>query len=197
MSDIRNLPKSGAYANGKLIYQLVSASSLKDTDLFAISTSDNLTRKVTLTQIKKSFSNEFYNKDDIDILLDELRKEIKNINKYITDLENDITEFRNEFNNKLNQLRQEFNEDINNLDQKFTNLINDINQDINAITNRVDSLEQNFNAFKSQTESNITNINKRIDALDKEIDEKLNNLIAYGASVPSTLATGKLYLQYF
>ena len=141
MSDIRSL--SNASYNGKLIYQLTDASALKDTDLFAISTTDNLTRKVSLSQIKASFNNDYYNKDESDDLLDELRQQIKDINDRIFSTNNDIAEFRNEFNTKLTNLD-------NTLSKKITDL-----------------------------------------------DTKLVNWIMYGTSVPTTLPTGRTYLQYF
>ena len=33
--------------------------------------------------------------------------------------------------------------------------------------------------------------------LDTKLTNKINDLISYGTEVPTTLATGKLYLQYF
>ena len=52
MSDIRT--------NGKQIYQLTSAAALKDTDLFVISSADNLTRSVSLNQLKTAVTHNFY-----------------------------------------------------------------------------------------------------------------------------------------
>lgn len=140
MPDVRSL---GTSYNGKLIYQLTSAAALKDTDLFAISSSDNLTRKVSLSQIKSSVSNDFYNKNDMDKLLDELKQQIKNVSDSVFEMNNDITEFRNEFNNKLT--------------------------------------EQNNSLLKK--------IN--------DLDKKLTEWILYGTQVPTTLDTGRVYLQYF
>ena len=93
--------------NGKLIYQLTSASALKDTDLFAIS-SNNLTRSVSLLQIKLSMESIFYTKNNIDGLLDDLRGQIKKVSDEAFETVNDITEFRNEFNSKLQNLNQTF-----------------------------------------------------------------------------------------
>jgi len=111
MPDIRT-------SNGKLIYQLTSATMLKDTDLFAISTSDHLTRNISLKQIKLSINNDFYSKDDINNILDKLRLQIKNLSDQVVILENDITEFRNEFNTKLNNVESNLNQTINNLDNQ-------------------------------------------------------------------------------
>lgn len=145
MSDIRSL--GAASYNGKLIYQLVAASTLKDTDLFAISTSDNLTRRVSLSQIKSSFNADYYNKEDIDMVLDSIRLQIKNVSDELFQINNNITEFRNEFNNKITNLDNTLSKKINDLDTKLTNMI--------------------------------------------------TNWIQYGTSVPTTLETGRTYLQYF
>ena len=71
MSDIRN--------NGKLIYQLTSASALKDTDLFVISSADNLTRSITLSQLKMAVTKDYYNIDDITEILDNIREQLKDV----------------------------------------------------------------------------------------------------------------------
>ena len=125
-------------ANGKLIYQLTSASALKETDMFPISSTDNLTRKVTLSQIKTYFNNFYYSKEDSNNQLDELRKFIKVVSDSVSLLDNNLTEFRNEFNNKLintqnaiynkiNDVESDYNTKITNLDTKLTNSINNVN----------------------------------------------------------------------
>lgn len=185
MSDMRSL-SANSY-NGKLIYQLTSASALKDNDLFAISTAENLTRSVSLAQIKSSFNADYYNKDDMDILLDSIRQQIKNVSDNIFASENNIAEFRNEFNNKLNQLNSDLREEINNVDKKFTDVTNDIIQQL-ADT-------------KVELNNKITNLDntlsQRITDLDTELTNMITNWIMFGTSVPTTLPTGRTYLQYF
>lgn len=130
--------------NGKLIYQLTSASALKDADLFAISTSDNLTRSVSLGQIKSAVANDFYNKNIIDSLLDDVKSQIQDVSNDNNDLENDLSEFRNEFNTKLHELnsqlrttindtKSELNTNINNTNTSLTNKINDTNTRIDNL----------------------------------------------------------------
>lgn len=181
MPDIRSLPNTSY--NGKLIYQLTDASVLKDTDLFAISTTDNLTRKVSLSQVKASFNNDYYNKDESDDLLDELRQQIKDINDRIFGAGNDITEFRNEFNNRLNQLNNDLRLEINEVDKKFTDITDDIYTQLNETKNE-------FN-------NKITNLDNTLSKKITDLDTKLTNWIMYGTSVPTNLPTGRTYLQYF
>lgn len=172
-----------AEMNGKLIYQLTSASALKDTDLFAISTSDNLTRSISLFQIKTSFKNEFYDKENTDRLLDELRQQIKEINDNAFELNNDITEFRNEFNVKLQELGE-----------TLVNMINEVDKDSidrdTALGIRIDNLN-------TKVDNNYNTLNTKIDNLERSLTEKIDGLILYGPDIPTTLETGRLYLQYF
>ena len=155
--------------NGKLIYQLTSASALKDTDLFVISSADNnLTRSVTLLQIKTAVANNFYNKEDMNNLLDELKLQIKELTDSTTNSENNISEFRNEFNTKLQELRSSFTADINTAKSEF-NI---------TITNESTSLQQ------------------KITELETKLTNQINGLISYGIEVPTTMTT-KIYLQYF
>ena len=155
--------------NGKLIYQLTSASALRDTDLFAISTTDNLTRSVSLGQIKSAISNEFYNKEDTNDLLEELREEIQNISNDISETNNDMTEFRNEFNTQLQELNSQLTNTINNTKSELNTNINNLN----------------------------TSLTKKINDLDIKLTNAINNVFDYGTTVPTTLETGKIFLQYF
>lgn len=165
MPDIRSL-QSGEI-NGKLIYQLTAASALKDTDLFPISSS-NLTRQISLSQLKSSFKNDFYSKDEIDNLLDAIRLNFGGTSGDVFDLYNVIAEFKNEINNKFQNFTQNVNESLNNLDKK----IND-----------------NYQYFDLR----YSTLNKKI----QDINTQLGSLIQYGTSVPTTLPKGQVYIQYF
>lgn len=112
MPDIRNLstgqtPSQVIY-DGKLIYELIKVQTLRDTDLFAISTTDSLTRSVSLKQIKNSFNNEYYSITDIDNLLDDIRRQIQNLSQDIfnlrTEVNEDISDLRSLINTTKNEL---------------------------------------------------------------------------------------------
>lgn len=200
MPDIRSQVSSDM--GGKLIYQLTSASALKDTDLFPISSSDNLTRNVSLGQIKASFNIDYYNKDDIDIVLDMLRQQIKNISDDLFNLGNDVTEFRNEFNNKLNELDNSLRYEINEIDKKFTNITNDLDTKFTNITNDLDTrITEVHTELDTKIDTEISNLDttlsKKISDLDAELTKMITEWILYGTAVPATLATGRVYLQYF
>ena len=156
-------------ANGKLIYQLTSASALRDTDLFAISSTDNLTRNVSLGQIKAAVAYDFYNKEDANEVFDELREQIKDLSDDLSGVENNITEVRNEFNTQLQELNAQLTTDINNTRSALNTTINNLD----------------------------TSLSTRITELDNKLTTMINNVFSYGSSIPTTLETGKIYLQFF
>ena len=221
MADVRSLP-----TNGKLIYELTSASALKDTDLLPIS-SDNLTRKVSLTQLKSSINNDFYNKDDMNTILDELKLEIKNLHDKLFADEGNITEFRNEFNNILNVYRDEFNKELNDIRSEFNTTLTQFEGEFNTkiedvrtdLTTQLNDFKDEYNQYKTTVEDHFTSIetemqynydelNAKIESTESSliakitnveatINEKIDSLITYGTGIPTTLETGKVYLQYF
>ena len=156
-------------ANGKLIYQLTSASALRDTDLFAISSTDNLTRNVSLGQIKAAVATDFYNKEDANKVFDELRQQIKDLSDDVAGVENTITETRNEFNTQLQQLNNQLTTDINNTRSTLNTTINNLD----------------------------TKLSTRITELDTKLTNMINNVFSWGDTIPTTLETGKIYLQIF
>lgn len=156
-------------SNGKLIYQLTSASALRDTDLFAISSTDNLTRNVSLGQIKAAVASDFYNKEDANNIFEDLREQIKALSDNISDVENNITEFRNEFNTQLQELNSQITSDINTTKSELNTSINNLN----------------------------TTLSKKITDLENKLTNMVNNVFSYGSSIPTTLETGKIYLQFF
>lgn len=185
MPDIRQMPAS---FNGKLIYQLTSASALKDTDLFAISTSENLTRKVSVTQIKSYVTNDILQYiSDIDSLINDIKQQITEINNHISDVENDISEYRNEFNMALNNLQEYLLQVINNLDTKV-NLR--ITQEVNDLDTRID-IEVNA------IDEKINNLSQKISDLEKKMNDMFSSFISWGNTIPTSLTRGKVYLQYF
>lgn len=156
-------------ANGKLIYQLTSASALRDTDLFAISSTDNLTRSVSLGQIKAAVSTDFYNKEDANEVFDELRQQIKNLSDDVTGVENTIADTRNEFNTQLQELNTQLTTDINNTRSTLNTSINNLD----------------------------TKLSNRINELDSKLTMMINDIFTWGDDIPTTLETGRIYLQIF
>lgn len=176
MPDVRSLSQQSLY-NGRLINQLTASSILKDTDLFAIS-SDNLTRCVSLSQIKSAVTSNYYNKDDINQLLDVIREQVKSFADETFGTGVDVAEFRNEFNEKLQTLRNDLTIIINDKEGKLKDKDNELLQMINGHKERINQL---FN---------------KVDIINENITE-IQDRITYGTAIPTTLETGKIYLQYF
>lgn len=193
-------------SKGKLIYQLTSASALKDTDLFVISSADNsLTRSITLSQLKLATLNGLYKNEDIDSKFDELKLQIKKISDNMSEYDNDVSEIRNEFNTHLNQIRNDFAFEINSVRSEFNNTINELNEDLDkqfsAINKTITDLNKETNNRFTAVNTSITNLEnsltKKINDTDTKLTNAINGLISYGTAVPTSLATGKVYLQYF
>ena len=197
MSDIRT--------NGKQIYQLTSASALKDTDLFVISSADRLTRSITLSQLREAINGDRYSNDKITELLDELKLQIKNITDSLSEYDNNLSEFRNEFNTQLQSLRTSYISDLNNtkseINTRITILENDMFEEFESVKDIISELTKNTNNKFTEYNNNLTSVNtslqQRITELDTRLTELIDGLILYGPSIPTSLSTGKVYLQYF
>ena len=193
-------------SKGKLIYQLTSASALKDTDLFVISSADNsLTRSITLSQLKLATLNGLYKNEEIDDKFDELKLQIKKISDNMSEYDNDVSELRNEFNAHLNQIRNDFTFEINSVRSEFNNAISNLESDVNnkftntnkAISDLSTSTNNRFNTVNTNITNLDTSLSKKINDVDVKLTNAINGLISYGTAVPTSLATGKVYLQYF
>lgn len=177
MPDIRNI--------GKLIYQLTSASALQDTDLFAISSADNLTRRISLGQIKESFKGDFYSNNDIDQLLDELRDRINNLNNDLFQFENDIADLRNSFNKSINNLEAYVKNNYYNM-ENMDIIINDIRSDIDALSNHVDDIE---NTLRNEFNTGLTNLSNHVDSVESSLNTKITELKSYVDTADQALRT--------
>lgn len=173
MPDIRALPSS---MNGKLIYQLQSVTELSGDDKFAISTSNNLTRAVTLSQIKKFATSDMVSNDDLENALQELRGNIQTVTNNV----NELTE-------KVSTLDNTLNTAITNWNLALEQTKNEFNKNLK---DEIDNLNNSLTTKINNTETSLT---QKIEALDK----KLESWIMYGTAVPTTLPTGRVYLQYF
>ena len=193
-------------SKGKLIYQLTSASALKDTDLFVISSADsNLTRSITLSQLKSATLNNIYKNDEIDSKFDDLKLQIKNITDKMSGFDNDNSEFRNEFNSQLNQIRNDFIFEINNVRSEFNNTIAELDVELHEqfesinkiITDLNSSMNNRFNSLNTSITNLDTSLTQMINDTDTKLTNAINGLISYGTAIPTSLAAGKVYLQYF
>ena len=187
---------------GKLIYQLTSASALKDNDLFVISSAENnLTRSITLSQIREAVIGDRYTNEDILEFVDDLKLQIKNMDDLFYEYDNNLSEFRNEFNAQLLNLRTNFTNDLNEVQNNITNRIDNLQDNINNYLNTIEQDVSDLNTRIDNVNTNINNVentlHEKIDDLDIRLTNSINGLISYGTAVPTTLDTGKIYLQYF
>lgn len=145
---------------GKHIYELEELKLLKNTAYIALS-QDNLTRKVTLDDLKLSFNGDS----------DEASK-----NTYYS------TEYMSRY--------------FDNIDDRFRDMTTYINQQDAALQQ---TIEDNYNHWNSilydTTNGDIVTLKSRVTALEYKVRNIVD--ISYGTSVPSSLQTGAIYLQYF
>lgn len=175
--------------NGKRIEELLEVTRISDQSFFLVSETD-LTRKITLTYLRNAFNgdiatenlnNLYYSVEKINELLNHVWDDIGKINTKIDSLESRINNIYNDlgadlsdFKNYVEQIYAELKLADKNLNTKIDNLEEDLRQEINRV----------------ETE---------LDARLEVVENKLANItgIDIGTAVPSTLANGRIYLQYF
>lgn len=155
--------------------------------------------------------------DDIGADLSEFKKYVEQIYAELKladqTLQNNINSAKTELTQLINQTKTELEQDINNLEQDITDLdekIDNVNSTlgdrITTLNNRVSQintdLTNKINSVNTTLGNRITEVENDIDSLGDRITAVENKLtgitsIRYGSSVPSTLATGAIYLQYF
>lgn len=117
------------------------------------------------------------------------------INQTKSDLTTLINNTKTELNNKIDTVNSELTSKINKVNTDLTNKINQVNSDlsskISSLTTRVTTAENNITSMKSD----ISDLKSRMTV----VENKLSGItsIRYGSSVPSSLSTGAIYLQYF
>ena len=62
---------------------------------------------------------------------------------------------------------------------------------------RVNDAIKAAGGLKSNASTKYLNLSKKISDLDAELTKMITEWILYGTAVPATLATGRVYLQYF
>lgn len=140
--------------------------------------------------------------DDIGADLSEFKKYVEQIYAELKladqTLQNNINSAKTELTQLINQTKTELEQDINNLEQDITDLDEKIDNVNTTLGNRITEVENDIDSLGDK----ITAVENDIDSLGNRITAVENKLtgitsIRYGSSVPSTLATGAIYLQYF
>ena len=197
--------------NGKRIEELLEVSQIHADSYFLVSETD-LTRKITLQNLRNAFNgdtatenlnNVYYSVEKINELLDHIYDEIDKINTKIDNMQDQIDNIYNdlgadlsEFKKYVEQIYEELKLADQNLNTKIDNVKIELNQKIEDTKRQ---LQTEINNVREELTHNIEDVNKKLDARLKIVENKLRNVtdIQIGTSVPSTLPSGVIYLQYF
>lgn len=197
--------------NGKRIEELLEVSQIHADSYFLVSETD-LTRKITLQNLRNAFNgdtatenlnNVYYSVEKINELLDHIYDEIDKINTKIDNMQDQIDNIYNdlgadlsEFKKYVEQIYEELKLADQNLNTKIDNVKIELNQKIEDTKRQ---LQTEINNVREELTSKIEDVNKKLDARLKVVENKLRNVtdIQIGTSVPSTLPSGVIYLQYF
>ena len=197
--------------NGKRIEELLEVTSISSDSFFLVSETD-LTRKITLTYLRNAFNgdtatenlnNLYYSVEKVNELLDHIWDDINKINTKMDSLEDrinniyndlgaDLSDFKNYVEQIYAELKladQNLNTKIDNVNTTLTNKINQVNTDL---TNKINDLDEEIN-------NRIDNVEAALDERLTVVENKLANItgIDIGTAVPTNLASGRIYLQYF
>lgn len=134
--------------------------------------------------------------DDIGADLSEFKKYVEQIYAELKladqTLQNNINSAKTELTQLINQTKTELEQDITDLDEKIDNINSTLDNRITTLNNRVSQINTDLT-------NKISNVNTTLGNRITAVENKLTGItsIRYGSSVPSTLATGAIYLQYF
>lgn len=197
--------------NGKRIEELLEVSQIHADSYFLVSETD-LTRKITLQNLRNAFNgdtatenlnNVYYSVEKINELLDHIYDEIDKINTKIDNMQDQIDNIYNdlgadlsEFKKYVEQIYEELKLADQNLNTKIDNVKIELNQKIEDTKRQ---LQTEINNVREELTNKIEDVNRKLDARLKIVENKLRNVtdIQIGTSVPSTLPSGVIYLQYF
>lgn len=197
--------------NGKRIEELLEVSQIHADSYFLVSETD-LTRKITLQNLRNAFNgdtatenlnNVYYSVEKINELLNHIYDEIDKINTKIDNMQDQIDNIYNdlgadlsEFKKYVEQIYEELKLADQNLNTKIDNVKIELNQKIEDTKRQ---LQTEINNVREELTHKIEDVNKKLDARLKIVENKLRNVtdIQIGTSVPSTLPSGVIYLQYF
>lgn len=197
--------------NGKRIEELLEVSQIHADSYFLVSETD-LTRKITLQNLRNAFNgdtatenlnNVYYSVEKINELLDHIYDEIDKINTKIDNMQDQIDNIYNDLGADLSEFKkyvEQIYEELKLADQNLNNKIDNVKIELNQkIEDTKRQLQTEINNVREELTNKIEDVNKKLDARLKIVENKLRNVtdIQIGTSVPSTLSSGVIYLQYF
>lgn len=180
---------------GKYIYELDSLVGKLSKDAYFVVSQDDLTRKITFDELKTAFNgdndesgpNNYYSSEMIDQMFDQVYEKLLNMEQDFLNLSKKFEEVQTYVQNAYNELSDK----IDNLDETINNKIDVA---IDTINERIDS---EIDTINERIDNEVKTLGDRITSIYDELNEKIDNLYDYGQNAPTTLATGKLYFQYF
>lgn len=197
--------------NGKRIEELLEVSQIHADSYFLVSETD-LTRKITLQNLRNAFNgdtatenlnNVYYSVEKINELLDHIYDEIDKINTKIDNMQDQIDNIYNDLGADLSEFKkyvEQIYEELKLADQNLNNKIDNVKIELNQkIEDAKRQLLTEINNVREELTNKIEDVNRKLDARLKIVENKLRNVtdIQIGTSVPSTLSSGVIYLQYF
>lgn len=148
--------------------------------------------------------------DDIGADLSEFKKYVEQIYAELKladqTLQNNINSTKTELTQLINQTKTELEQDITDLDEKIDNVNTNLGNRITTLDNRVTQINNTLTGKINDVDEKVDNLDDKVDNINTTlgnritaVENKLRNItgIQYGTQVPSTLATGTIYLQYF
>ena len=173
----------------------------------------------------ENLNNLYYSVEKINELLDHVWDDIGKINTKLDSLEDrinniyndlgaDLSDFKNyveqiyaelkladkNLNTKIDNVNTTLNNKIDNVNTTLNNKIDDLDQELSdRITNVQNTLNQKIDQLEENLTQEINRVETELDARLEVVENKLANItgIDIGTAVPSTLANGRIYLQYF
>ena len=197
--------------NGKRIEELLEVSQIHADSYFLVSETD-LTRKITLQNLRNAFNgdtatenlnNVYYSVEKINELLDHIYDEIDKINTKIDNMQDQIDNIYNDLGADLSEFKkyvEQIYEELKLADQNLNTKIDHVKVELNQkIEDTKRQLQTEINNVREELTNKIEDVNKKLDARLKVVENKLRNVtdIQIGTSIPSTLLSGVIYLQYF
>lgn len=122
------------------------------------------------------------------------------INNTKTELTNLINSKYDDMSELIDQVKNELNQTIQSTKTELSNKIDTVNSNlVQKITQVESTLNSKITSTKTELQQSINNVNTTLGNRITAVENKLANItgIQYGTSVPSNLATGTIYLQYF
>lgn len=169
--------------SGKRIYELetILAQSLKK-DAFFVVSQDNLTRSITLKNLKESFKAIPGNSSDDTYYSS-------------TQVDNLLSDFNQQFNSFLEQFQQ-----VKSSTEQLTDKIQTVDNTLNTrITKIYNELKTADTELQKSVNNQVLGLSKSISNVRTDLDSKINDWILHGYDAPTTetCPVGRTYIQLF